>query len=100
MRPDLRRFSALPSVVLRTLPAIRRGNDLFAVPHLAYPSPTACAAVRIAFRPARVLAGSPFVPAGEEAGMHTPPRHPMFDRDGYTGRAAQTREPGFEDWIV
>ena len=33
----LRRFSPLPSAVLRTLPAVRQGATLLAVPHLHYP---------------------------------------------------------------
>ena len=33
----LRRFSPLPSAVLRTLPAVRQGATLLAVPHLLYP---------------------------------------------------------------
>jgi tRNA(Ile)-lysidine synthase len=58
-----RRTSALPAAVLRTLPALRRGNFLEVVPHLLYPDRTACASVRLIFDPPRPLAGAPFCPA-------------------------------------
>src|SRR5262249_37026656 len=38
----LRRASDLPAAVLRTLPAIRHGTTLLAVPHLDYPDRKAC----------------------------------------------------------
>lgn len=58
-----RRQSELPSVVLRTLPAVRRSNLLVAVPHLSYPDPDVCAALRLGFHPRRPAAGPPFLPA-------------------------------------
>jgi tRNA(Ile)-lysidine synthase len=69
-----RRRSALPSVVLRTLPTLRRGKEVVAVPHLAFPDTASCLSVGIWFSPARSLAGAPFVPAsvnlGERPGVH------------------------------
>ena len=59
---SLRRWSDLPAVVLRTLPALRCGNRLAAVPHLLYPDPIACAQVRIVPHPPRPMAGPPFYP--------------------------------------
>jgi len=59
----LRRHSDLPASVLRTLPALRRGNSLVAVPHLDYPSRECCAGLRLTFVPRRPAAGAPFLPA-------------------------------------
>jgi tRNA(Ile)-lysidine synthase len=64
----LRRWSPLPSAVLRTLPALRRGNSLVAVPHLFYPDRATCFAVPVVFSPQRPAAGAPFVPAAESGG--------------------------------
>ena len=61
----LRRAAPLPAAVLRTLPALRRGNSLAAVPHLLYPDPVTCGAVTLTFSPRRPAAGAPFAPAGE-----------------------------------
>lgn len=58
-----RRLSRLPSAVLRTLPALRRGNLLVAVPHLDYPSGKICDSLRMVFMPRRPAAGAPFLPA-------------------------------------
>ncbi|HEY1930396.1 MAG TPA: tRNA lysidine(34) synthetase TilS [Acetobacteraceae bacterium] len=58
----LRRHSPLPAAVIRTLPALRRGNSLVAVPLLEYPSAELCAGVRTIFAPRRPAAGAPFVP--------------------------------------
>ena len=58
----LRRWSALPAALLRTIPAIRCSYGLFAVPSLAYPDPDACRAVPIAFCPPRPAAPAPFAP--------------------------------------
>jgi len=60
----LRRCSEFPSAVLQTLPALRQGNSLLAVPHLLYPSAAACAAVPLLFSPRRPAAGAPFLPDG------------------------------------
>lgn len=58
----LRRHSALPAVILRTLPALRRGNFLVAVPLLEYPPREPCAGLRMVFAPRRPAAGAPFMP--------------------------------------
>ena len=44
--PAMRRRSLLPSAVLRTLPALRIGKILAAVPHLDYPSAICCGDAR------------------------------------------------------
>ena len=59
----LRRMSPLPAAVLWTLPALRQGNFLAAVPHVDYPEPTICAGLRVWFSPPRPAAGAPFLPA-------------------------------------
>lgn len=56
-----RQYSELPAAVLATLPALRCGKTLAAVPHLLYPDPYACARLRIAFYPANPAAAAPFV---------------------------------------
>ena len=57
-----RRISSLPSAVLRTLPALRRGNSLVAVPHLDYCSSHDCEGLRLIFTARRPAAGAPFLP--------------------------------------
>ncbi len=57
-----RRRSALPAVVLRTLPALYRGETLLAVPHLGYHLPGS-EGFLVLFAPARPVSGAPFVPA-------------------------------------
>jgi tRNA(Ile)-lysidine synthase len=57
-----RRGSNLPSVVLRTLPAIWCGKNLAVVPHLLYPDAVACARVRLMLSLPRPVAGAPFKP--------------------------------------
>ena len=57
-----RRISNLPSAVLRTLPALRRGNSLVAVPHLHYCSSHDCEGLRMVFTARRPAAGAPFLP--------------------------------------
>ncbi|MBV8913820.1 MAG: tRNA lysidine(34) synthetase TilS, partial [Acetobacteraceae bacterium] len=59
----LRRHSPLPSVVLRTIPALRRGGEVVAVPHLGFPDSATCRNIDVWFCPARPAAGSPFRPA-------------------------------------
>jgi tRNA(Ile)-lysidine synthase len=59
-----RRCSHLPSVVLRTLPAIRCGEKLASVPHLGYGCQENDWGVTMLFSPARQAAGAAFVPAG------------------------------------
>lgn len=56
-----RRISSLPSAVLRTLPALRRGNLLVAVPHLDYSSSADCDGLRMVFTARRPAAGAPFL---------------------------------------
>lgn len=65
--PDAARFrkvSNLPSVVLRTLPAIRIGKVLAAVPHLGYACHENDGLPIILFSPRKPAAGACFVPAG------------------------------------
>lgn len=57
-----RRISGLPTAVLRTLPALRRGNLLVAVPHLDYCSSPDCDGLRMVFTARRPAAGAPFLP--------------------------------------
>jgi len=59
----LRRVSPLPSAVLRTLPAVRLGETLLAVPHLSYPDADACASFPIIFSPPRPAAAASFLVA-------------------------------------
>jgi tRNA(Ile)-lysidine synthase len=64
--PDAARFrddSDLPSAVLRTLPALRIGKVLAAVPHLGYVSHEDYARVAVLFSPRTPVAGPCFVPA-------------------------------------
>ena len=55
-----RRRSKLPAAVLRTLPALRSGATLLAVPHLRYPDAETCARLNVLFAPPRPAAGAPF----------------------------------------
>jgi len=55
-----RGYAALPTVVLRTLPALRSGATLLAVPHLGHPNAETCARLRVLFAPPRPTAGPPF----------------------------------------
>ncbi|WP_428486625.1 tRNA lysidine(34) synthetase TilS [Rhodopila sp.] len=57
-----RRCSSLPSAVLRTLPALRYGKTLAAVPHLRYAVDNVWGGKTILFEPGKPLAGSCFVP--------------------------------------
>lgn len=59
----LRRWSVLPSALLRTLPTLRRDGAIVAVPHLRYPDTAACCGASVLFRPARPAAPAPFVAA-------------------------------------
>jgi tRNA(Ile)-lysidine synthase len=56
----LRHLSPLPSVVLRTLPAIRLGAALLAVPHLLYPDRKGCECFPVLYSPPRPAAAAPF----------------------------------------
>lgn len=59
----LRRWSPLPAALLRTLPTLRWGGAIVAVPHLGYPDAASCRAVPLLFRPARPLAPAAFFAA-------------------------------------
>ena len=56
----LRYLSPLPSVVLRTLPAVRLGAALLAVPHLFYPDRRGCECFPVLYSPPRPAAAAPF----------------------------------------
>ncbi|HVY17098.1 MAG TPA: hypothetical protein VHB27_17880, partial [Rhodopila sp.] len=58
-----RRQSPLPSVVLRTLPALRVGKSVAAVPHLRYAGTITIPMVTVTFAPPRPVDGPAFVPA-------------------------------------
>jgi tRNA(Ile)-lysidine synthase len=62
----VRHHSPLPAAVLRTLPALRSGTALLAVPHLRYPDAAICARIRVLFAPPNPAAGAPFRPLGTE----------------------------------
>ncbi len=55
---SLRRHSHLPAVVLATVPALRRGSAVVAVPHLAFPDREACRSVSVELWPRRQAAPS------------------------------------------
>lgn len=57
-----RRRAGLPSVVLATLPALRCGNILVAVPHLRYSAHSTLTEARMLFDPPRPMASAPFFP--------------------------------------
>ncbi|HUC17228.1 MAG TPA: tRNA lysidine(34) synthetase TilS [Acetobacteraceae bacterium] len=57
----LRRRSSLPAAVLASLPALRVGEELAAVPHLGYPDERTCARVPVLFSPNEPAAGAPFM---------------------------------------
>jgi tRNA(Ile)-lysidine synthase len=62
----LRDHSPLPAAVLRTLPALRSGAAVLAVPHLRYPDAPTCARMRVQFAPPHAAAGAPFHPLSTE----------------------------------
>jgi tRNA(Ile)-lysidine synthase len=64
---ELRHVSCLPAAILRTLPAIRCGMTLFAVPHLSYPDAITCAGISVIFAPSRPAACAPFLPSQLQA---------------------------------
>ena len=59
----LRRQSALPAAVLRTLPALTVAGKLAAVPHLGYPDRETCRELALVFSPAEPVAGAPWMAA-------------------------------------
>ncbi|MBO0711029.1 MAG: tRNA lysidine(34) synthetase TilS [Acetobacteraceae bacterium] len=59
----LRRYANWPSAVLLTLPALRHGEELVAVPHIGYPETERCARIEIGFCPPNPLACAAFLPA-------------------------------------
>lgn len=66
---DAARFrdrSALPGAVLRTLPALRDGETLVAVPHLRYAGVPALARLHLSFAPAHPACGARFGVAAEK----------------------------------
>jgi tRNA(Ile)-lysidine synthase len=69
----LRRFSPLPAAILATLPALRVGEELAAVPHIGYPDPATCARVPVLFSPNEPVAGAPFTIADRGGDAETPP---------------------------
>jgi tRNA(Ile)-lysidine synthase len=56
--------SDLPSAVLRSLPAVRYGKSLVAVPHLGYADSGHSAGMTVLFTPPRPVAGPCFLPTG------------------------------------
>ncbi len=56
----LRRASALPAAVLSTLPAIRLGERVVAVPSIGVPDAATCARMTMLFRPPNPTACAPF----------------------------------------
>jgi len=66
-----RRRSPLPSAVLRTLPAVRIGLSLHAVPHLLYPDKQTCERIPLMFSPPRPVAGAPVLDWGCMSGRDT-----------------------------
>jgi tRNA(Ile)-lysidine synthase len=56
----LRGLSCLPAAVLRTLPAVRVGKALLAVPHLHYPDRKACECFPVLYSPSRPVAAASF----------------------------------------
>jgi tRNA(Ile)-lysidine synthase len=55
-----RHRSALPASILATLPALRIGEEVAAVPHLGYPDEQTCALVPVLFDPNEPVGGAPF----------------------------------------
>jgi tRNA(Ile)-lysidine synthase len=62
-----RGMSDLPSSVLRTLPAVRFGRSLAAVPHLRYAASEDDSRIAVVFAPPRPVAGPCFMPASQVA---------------------------------
>ena len=67
----LRRITPLPSVVLRTLPAIRVASELLAVPHLRYPDRKTSEGLPVVFAPPRPAAAAAYR-FGDAGGAKTP----------------------------
>jgi tRNA(Ile)-lysidine synthase len=61
---QFREFSPLPSAVLRTLPAVRVGARIHAVPHLGFPDRRTCESLSLLFCPPRAAA-PPSFPFGD-----------------------------------
>jgi tRNA(Ile)-lysidine synthase len=62
-----RAMSDLPSAVLRTLPAVRSGKSLVAVPHLRYATTGDDSRMAVVFAPPRPVAGPCFMPTSQVA---------------------------------
>ncbi len=56
----LRSQSPLPAAVLQTLPALRCGQCLVAVPHIQYPDAEVCERFSVLFCPPKPASGAPF----------------------------------------
>jgi hypothetical protein len=56
----LRHLTVLPAAILRTLPALRMGEQLLAVPHLHYPDRKTWKGIDVVFAPSRPAAGAPY----------------------------------------
>ncbi len=63
--------SDIPATVLRTLPAVRIGKVLAAVPHLRYASHENHKAMTVLFSPRKLLGGPGFVPANQVLAPHS-----------------------------
>lgn len=61
--PALRHFTWLPSAILRTLPALRIGKKVAAVPHLSYVNSTNTLQMAVTFAPSRPVDTPAFLPA-------------------------------------
>ncbi len=81
-----RRLSPLPSAILRTLPAVRAGKELAAVPHLGYICDTSWARMTLLFSPRNPLAGSLLYDPGDYAAVF---RREGDDFSGIVGHAEQ-----------
>ncbi|HET6609026.1 MAG TPA: tRNA lysidine(34) synthetase TilS [Rhodopila sp.] len=76
----LRHLTRLPSVVLRTLPAIRFGKKLAAVPHLSYVDEGNPLQMTVTFAPPRPVKAALFVPAASAyVGLATSPGASLGD---------------------
>lgn len=65
---QFRAFSGLPAAILVTLPALRLGKEVVAVPHLGYPDAERCALAPVLFSPNEPAGGAPFAIACPDGG--------------------------------
>ncbi len=80
---SLRSRSALPAIVLETLPALWRKTALVAVPHLDHPGDGPYAGVEALFCPPRAAAPAPFCPARIPLGVQGAASLPMLSYTRY-----------------